>query len=106
MVGEDFTKCMPCILCSKAVGADDISDTALFANVFNYHIYDGEQLIRPELLAERDPTEIALPYGADGAAVPKQKFRDAQKLYDIIMYGNAKYLLYGIKASDRNALLR
>jgi len=47
---------------------DYISDTTVFADVSNYFIYDGEQVIRAEQLEERDPTEIALPYGADGAA--------------------------------------
>lgn len=67
---------------------DYISDTTVFADVFNYFIYDGEQVIRPEQLEERDPTEIALPYGTDGAAVPVQKFRDVQKLYAAMTDGS------------------
>lgn len=35
---------------------------------------------QPEQLTECDSTKIALPYGADGALVPVQKFRDVQKL--------------------------
>ncbi len=38
-------------------------------------------MILPEQFTERDSTKIALPYGADGAVVPVQKFRDVQKLY-------------------------
>lgn len=52
-----------------------LSDTAIFADVFNYYIHAEEQIISPGL-AEWEPTEIAIPYGADGAAVPMQKFRD------------------------------
>ena len=38
------------------------------------------------------------PYGADGAAVPVQKFRDTQKLYAAMVDGNVEYILYGIEA--------
>ena len=79
---------------------DYISDTTVFADVFNYFIYDGEQVIRPEQLEERDPTEIALPYGTDGAAVPVQKFRDVQKLYAAMTDGSLEYVLYGIEAQS------
>ena len=52
---------------ADTITKDYISDTNVFADVFNYFIYGGEQVISPEQLEERDPTEIALPYGADGA---------------------------------------
>ena len=42
-----------------------------------------------------DSTKIALPYGADGAAVPIQKFRDVQKLYAAMTDGKMEYVLYG-----------
>lgn len=45
----------------------------------------GEQVLLPEQLEERDSAEIALPYGADGAVVPVQKFRDEQKLQNPIV---------------------
>lgn len=51
---------------ADTITKDYISDTNVFADVFNYFIYGGEQVITPEQLEERDPTEIALPYGADG----------------------------------------
>jgi hypothetical protein len=65
---------------TDTITKDYISDAAVFADVFNYYIHDGKQVIKPEQLEERDPTEIALPYGADGTTVPVQRFRDAQKL--------------------------
>ncbi|MCI8532747.1 MAG: transposase [Lachnospiraceae bacterium] len=83
---------------ADTITKDYLSDAAVFADVFNYYIHDGEQVICPEQLEERDPTEIALPYGADGAAVPVQKFRDAQKLYTAMTDGNLEYVLYGIEA--------
>ncbi len=66
---------------ADTITKDYMSDTAIFADVFNYYIYGGEQIIQAEQLIERDSTKITLPYGADGVVVPVQKFRDVQKLY-------------------------
>lgn len=77
------------------VTKDFISDTTVFADVFNYYVYDGEQVLLPEQLVERDSTEIALPYGDDGKVVPIQKFRDVQKLYTVMTDGKIEYVLYG-----------
>ncbi len=52
-------------------------------------------MILPEQLTERDSTKIALSYGADGAVVPVQKFRDVQKLYAAMTDGKMEYVLYG-----------
>ena len=83
---------------ADTITKDYLSDTVIFADVFNYYIHDGEQVISPDSLAERDTTEIAIPYGADGAAVPVQKFRDTQKLYAAMTDGELEYVLYGIEA--------
>lgn len=72
-----------------------VKDTGIFADIFNYYIYNGRQVIRPEQLTECDSTKIALPYGADDAVVPVQKFRDVQKLYTAMTDGRVEYVLYG-----------
>lgn len=72
-----------------------VKDAGVFADIFNYYIYGGRQVILPEQLIERDSTKIALPYGADGVAVPVQKFRDVQKLYAAMTDGKMEYVLYG-----------
>ena len=38
-----------------------ISDNRRFADLFNYLIYGGREVIRPQDLEERDATELALP---------------------------------------------
>ena len=86
------------MLTADAITKDYLSDTTIFADVFNYYIYGGEQVILPEQLEERDPTEIALPYGSDGATTPIQKFRDVQKLYTAMTDGDIEYILYGIES--------
>ncbi len=76
---------------------DYLSDTSIFADVFNYYIYGGKQVISPETLTERDSKELALPYGADGTVVPIQRFRDVQKLCTAMTDGKTKYVLYGVE---------
>lgn len=82
---------------ADTVTKEFISDAHVFADVFNYYIYDGQQVIRPEQLMECDATKIALPYGNDSAVVPVQKFRDVQKLYTAMTDGSTEYLLYGVE---------
>ena len=76
---------------------DYVKDAGIFADIFNYYIYGGRQVILPEVLTERDSTKIALPYGAEGAVVPVQKFRDVQKLYAAMTDGKMEYVLYGVE---------
>ena len=80
---------------TDTVTKDYVKDANVFADIFNYYIYGGRQVILPEQLTERDSTKIALPYGADGAVVPVQKFRDVQKLYAAMTDGKIEYVLYG-----------
>ena len=83
------------------VTRDFISDTDVFADVFNYYIYGGDQVILPENLTQRDSTKIALPFGTDGKVVPIQKFRDVQKLCTSMTDGKVEYVLYGVENQVR-----
>lgn len=80
---------------ADTITKDYVKDTGVFADIFNYYIYGGQQVILPQQLTECDSTKIALPYGADGAVVPIQKFRDVQKLYAAMTDGKMEYVLYG-----------
>ena len=51
----------------------------IFADAFNYYIFGGQQVIMPERLKALDITELAVPYGADSAGEPEQKYRDVMK---------------------------
>ncbi|MCM1086583.1 MAG: hypothetical protein NC419_00380 [Muribaculaceae bacterium] len=82
---------------TDTITKDYVKDTGIFADIFNYYIYGGRQVIRPEQLIERDSAKIALPYGDDGAVVPVQKFRDVQKLYAAMTDGKMEYVLYGVE---------
>ena len=45
------------------VTKDYIKDTEVFADAFNYLIFDGKPVINPSKLHEMDPVEIGMPYG-------------------------------------------
>ena len=55
----------------------------VFADAFNFLIYDGEQVIKPEELEALDTTSIALPFGLEGSETSVQKIRDVFKQWVI-----------------------
>jgi len=74
-----------------------LSNASIFADAFNFKIYDGRQVIQPEALREMDTAEVVLPYGND-ARTPVQRFRDVLKLYAAMQDDEAVYLVLGIEA--------
>lgn len=60
-------------------------------------MYGGQQVIRPDQLKELDTAEIVVPYGADGAGEPEQKYRDVMKSLTAMQDENTAYLLLGIE---------
>ena len=73
-----------------------MSDPARFADAFNYLIYDGEPVIKPEELKPLDTTEIAVPYG-NNARAPEQKYRDVLKLLTAMRDDEAIYAVLGVE---------
>ncbi len=75
-----------------------MSDNAHFADVFNYFIYGGRQVIRPENLQEMDRTALAMPFGSGNEASEEvQKFRDVLKTVSVKSDDSTTYLLMGIE---------
>ena len=74
-----------------------MEQNVVFADAFNYYIFGGQQVILPEQLKELNTTEIVVPYGADGAGEPEQKYRDVMKSLTAMQDENAAYLLLGIE---------
>ena len=75
-----------------SIGKRYMSDNAIFADAFNFLIYNGEPVIKPEELRELDTTEIALPYG-NNAHFPVQKCRDLKRGWMAKQDKNAVYAL-------------
>ena len=80
---------------------DYINDPYIFADAFNYFLYNGESVIQPEKLHPLDTTVTGVPYGADDAAVPVQKFRDTMKYFSGMEDGSAVYLLLGVELQSQ-----
>ena len=74
-----------------------MENPVVFADAFNQFLYHGDQKIDPARLKELDTTGIVVPYGADGASVPEQKYRDVLKLLYAMTDGDAAYCVMGIE---------
>ena len=74
-----------------------MQNPVIFADAFNQFLYHGEQRIDPAQLTELDTTGIVVPYGADNAGVPEQKYRDLLKLLHAMTDGDAAYCVMGIE---------
>ena len=73
----------------------------IFADVFNKFLYHGKQKILPEMLTELDTTEIAVPYGADGASVPEQRYRDVAKLLAAMTDRRTAYCILAVESEKK-----
>ena len=71
-----------------------MSQPEIFADAFNYLLYNGERVIMPDALRSVDTTEIITPYG-NGAKTPIQKYRDNMKIWAAMHDGRAVYVLLG-----------
>ena len=73
----------------------------VFADAFNFYLYQGHPVIDPGQLRELDPAELAMPYGADRKSEPVQKYRDILKGLAAMEDGKRAYLLLGIENQTR-----
>ena len=53
-----------------------MQNKAVFADVFNYLIYEGDAGIDPDQLQVLDTSVFSMPYGVDQKGSPVQKYRD------------------------------
>ena len=77
-----------------------MSHRDVIADAFNFYIYDGRQIIKPEKLQKIDTAEIFLPYGND-ADIAVQKMRDNLMLWSMAMDNEAVYVVLGIENQDK-----
>ena len=73
-----------------------LDNDARFSDLFNFWIYGGEEVIKPDKLRELDTTAIAIPYG-NKAKKHVQKYRDLLKLYSAKQDDEAIYLILGVE---------
>lgn len=73
-----------------------MQDNARFADICNFYLFDGRQVIKPEDLAERDVTELALPKGLENTEAV-EKVRDILKGCCVKNAAGITYLIIGIE---------
>ena len=74
-----------------------IEKNRIFADVFNYYIYDGEQVIKPEDLQQLDTTEIVLNKELPIDKNSVKKYRDVIKHWAIKRDDKATYVLLAVE---------
>lgn len=69
-----------------------------FADLFNFYLYKGEQVICPDSLRELDRSAAAMPFGKEEDSTEViEKYRDVFKALTIKTDGNTTYALLGIE---------
>ena len=81
-----------------------IRENTVFADAFNYLLYDGKQIIKPENLHTKESTEIAIPFHPEDKISSRklsksavQKYRDIFKSTVVMNDDEASYILLGIE---------
>ena len=79
------------IVTKKYIGQND-----RFADLCNYYLFDGRQVIRPEDLKEKDVTELGALFTAKGLATV-ERIRDVLKTCAIKTAEGVTYLIIGVE---------
>ena len=77
-----------------------MKENRVFADAFNYLLYNGQQMIQPEKLREIDTIEMAILQGGDQKhqdSETVQKYRDILKKTVVKEDGETVYLLLGVE---------
>ena len=74
-----------------------LQDNERFADLFNFYLYKGRQVIDPEQLKPSDAAEITLPYGKDGRVSSVQKQRDIIKIVTVKSDQHLTYMLLAVE---------
>ncbi len=83
---------------ADTVTKEYLKEPAIFADAFNKYLFHGRQVIKPQMLHERDTSMTAVPYGAGDAGIPEQKYRDSMKMLTAMTDGRHDFCILGIEA--------
>jgi len=81
-------------------GKKYLSNKDIFADAFNYLVYNGEEVIKAENLRELNSSEISVPYG-NNIRVPIQKYRDILNLWNVMTDNKVIYVILGAEIQDK-----
>lgn len=74
-----------------------LSDNVRFADLFNYYLFDGRQIIKVTDLCERDTIKVLSIFGTDKKEIQKQKWRDILKSAIIKTTEYGIFVLLGVE---------
>ena len=74
-----------------------MNDSTIFADAFNFWVYNGRQVIQPEQLQPLNTTAVETLFTSDGKNVPIQKIRDTLKYLTVMTDDAAAYAVLGIE---------
>ena len=87
---------------ADAVTKQYMKENTVFADAFNFLLYNGENVIQPQTLRELDTTEVVIPFTVDDKgkkqAQAVQKYRDILKMTTVMTDDKAAYVLFGVEA--------
>ena len=73
-----------------------ISHNTIFADLCNYHLFSGRQVITPDKLQEQDVTELGVLFEKDKSATV-QKLRDVLKKCTVKTSDDVVYMIVGVE---------
>ena len=74
-----------------------LSNNERFADLFNFYLFKGKQVIKPSDLQEKDTATVLSLYGIDKKEVQKQRWRDLLKSAIIKSSEYGIFVLMGIE---------
>ena len=87
---------------ADAVTKQYMKENTVFADAFNFLLYNGENVIQPQTLRELDTAEVVIPFTVDDKgkkqAQAVQKYRDILKMTTVMTDDKAAYVLFGVEA--------
>ncbi|MBS5522975.1 MAG: transposase [Clostridiales bacterium] len=81
---------------SDIIAKQYIQDNAVFADLFNYLLYDGSPTLKPEQLQSLD-SSVTASLDKHNSNISLQRFRDIYKSCTAMTDGHAAYLLLGVE---------
>ena len=87
---------------ADAVTKQYMKENTVFADAFNFLLYNGENVILPQTLRELDTAEVVIPFTVDDKgkkqAQAVQKYRDILKMTTVMTDDKAAYVLFGVES--------
>ena len=87
---------------ADAVTKQYMKENTVFADAFNFLLYNEENVIQPQTLRELDTAEVVIPFTVDDKgkkqAQAVQKYRDIWKMTTVMTDDKAAYVLFGVEA--------